>query len=474
LTVVFGYLTEVQRQDIAAAAVDLLEHVGVRLEQQQARELLHAAGARIEGVRVRLPATLIEAALRTAPPVVRLYDRTGRLCAHLDAQAACFGGHTDGPDVLDPLSGQRRPCLEEDVTSLARLVDAMPNLVFLTASGMVGDRPAQVADRVAVACCLTGSVKPILSMPVTLAGLRDCHAMAAHAVGGVERLRDAPLLVVYAEPVSPLVHPDESMDKLLYCAQHRIPVVYSGYAAMGGTAPMAPAAVVVQLCAESLTGLVVHQLAAPGAPFIFGGMASIMDMRTTIFAYGAPEFVRGNTLMVEMAHHFNLPCMGTAGTSDAQMIDGQALTEATSSCLIALLAGAGLVHDVGLLGSATVVMPEMIVATNEIVGMLRRLVSPVSTDDAALAVDVIADVGPGGAFLAHPHTLDHFREAWYSSLFYRGGSRRWTAGESKSFEERVKEATQNVQSIHHPQPLSEQALAAIEGILQRAERETVR
>jgi trimethylamine--corrinoid protein Co-methyltransferase len=213
-------------------------------------------------------------------------------------------------------------------------------------------------------------------------------------------------------------------------------------------------------------------MTSPGAPFIFGGMASAMDMRTTIFSYGAPEFTRGNTLMVEMAHHFNLPCLGTAGTSDAQILDGQAVLEATSSCLMALLAGAGLVHDVGLLGSATIVMPEMILATDEIVGMLRQLVTGVATDREALASDVIAEVGPGGAFLAHSHTLDHFRETWYSSLFYRGGVRRWTTGDSLSFEDRVKEETKRLMSTHVPKPLSADAVGAIDRVLQQAEKET--
>ena len=132
-------------------------------------------------------------------------------------------------------------------------------------------------------------------MPITPDGLIDCHEMAALAVGGENALRGRPAMIVYAEPVSPLVHPDESVRKLLYCAEHEIPIVYIPYAAMGGTAPQSQAAIVAQLCAESLSGLVIHQLKQPGAPFIFGGMASVMDLKTTIFSYGAPEFQRATS-----------------------------------------------------------------------------------------------------------------------------------------------------------------------------------
>ena len=466
----FRYLDDRQRRNIADAACDLLETVGVCLTEPDTREMLHGAGARVEGERVRIPAASVEAALASAPRAVTLYDRSGEACFRLDSHAAVFGGHTDGPELLDPFSGVRRPCVQADVLALARLVDVLPNISFTTASGMVCDRPAKVADRLAVAACLKGSIKPILAMPVTLAGLQDCHMLAALAVGGEDELRRHPLLVPYTEPVSPLVDPDESMRKLRYCARHAIPVVFSGYAAMGGTAPMSPAGIVAQLCAESLSGLVVHQLTTAGAPFIFGGMASVMDMRTTLFSYGAPEFVRGNMLMVEMAHHFELPCMGTAGTSDAQIVDGQALLEATSSCLLAILCRAGLVHDVGLLGSATLVSAELIVASDEIVGMLRRLVSGVATDAGAMAKQVIADVGPGGAFLTHDHTLQHFRDVWYPRLLFRGGARAWDAQRPVSYADRLNQETRRQMALPERVPLAGDVWADMEEVLDRAER----
>jgi trimethylamine--corrinoid protein Co-methyltransferase len=331
-----------------------------------------------------------------------------------------------------------------------------------------------MADLISLAACLTCSTKPVLAMPVTPRATAYCREMAAAAVGGDAALRARPNLIVYAEPVSPLVHPDESVQKLLYCAEHEIPLVYSGFAAMGGTAPMSAAATVAQLCAESLSGLVIHQLKRPGAPFIFGGMASVMDMRSTIFSYGAPEFQRGNSLMAEMARHFGRPNFGTAGTSDAQAFDGQALLEATSSCMLALLCGANLVHDVGLLGNATVVVPEMIVATDEIIATLRHILTGVLVDDASLALDVIREVGPGGEFVTHAHTLAHFRDAWYPRLLYRGGDKAWKAAQVQEFEERVRARTCELIGAHVPEPLPDEATGAITEILLRAEEQVDR
>jgi trimethylamine--corrinoid protein Co-methyltransferase len=387
----------------------------------------------------------------------------------LGGMSAFFGAHTDAPDVLDPYTEERRPCTEGDVGRHAALIDALPSISYTTASGMVCDRPAQVADCVALAQCLIHSPKPVLAMPVTLDALVDSCEMAALAVGGSEVLRERPILIVYAEPVSPLFHPDESIHKLLACAERGVPLVYTPYAAMGATAPLSPAAIVAQLCAESLSGLVIHQLRQPGAPFIFGGMASVMDMRTTIFSYGAPEFQRGNTLMAEMAHHFDLPNFGTAGTSDAQTLDGQAILEATSSCTLAYLSGANLIHDVGLLGNATVVMPEMIVATDEIIAMLQHTLGRVEVSDETLALDVIGDVGPGGEFVTHPHTFDHFRDVWYPELLFRGGAEGWEASEQQSFVRRVNARTRELLEQHEPARVPEQVAEAIQAVVARAE-----
>jgi trimethylamine--corrinoid protein Co-methyltransferase len=474
---VFEILSDDQRARIATAAFDLLERGGIKLTQPEARGLLSGAGARIEGERVRIPPDLVNQAVGSAPSSIAIYTRDGEKAMDLGGTSVHFGAHTDAPDMLDPFTDERRPCTAADVGRIAGLIDALPTVDYTTASGLVSDRPAQVADRVALAQCLIHSPKPVLTMPVTCQALVDCREMATQAVGyaqrssnsGEETLRDRPMLIVYSEPVSPLVHPDDSIRRLLYCAEHEIPLVYSGYAAMGGTAPLSPAAITVQLCAESLSALVVHQLRRPGAPFIFGGMASVMDMQTTVFSYGAPEFQRGNTLMAEMAHYFDLPNFGTGGTSDAQTFDGQAVFEATSSCMLACLCGANLVHDVGLLGNATVVMPAMIVATDEIIAMLRQLLDPIEVSDETLLLDVIEGIGPGGEFVTHEHTYQHFRDVWYPELLFRGGAERWSTGEQEAFQQRVNARTRELMEQHKPAPLPEDAEQAILAVVARAE-----
>ena len=440
-------------QAIADATFRLLARVGVKVTEPEAAHRLASAGARLDGEQVFIPADLVRRALSTAPRSVSIYSRDGQIAMRLEGRQAYFGAHTDAPDVLDPYTHARRPCLEADVARHARLADALPHINFVTASGLVADRPADRADRIALAQCLCHSAKPVLVMPVSLSALEDIGAMAALAVGGPDALRARPNIVVYAEPVSPLVHPDESLRKLLLCAGRGWPVVYSPFAAMGGTAPQSLPALLAQLCAESLSAVVVHQLAAPGAPFIFGGMASVMDMRTTVFSYGAPEFQLGNALMAEMAHFFDLPNFGTAGTSDAQTFDGQAVVEAVTSCLLASLTGAHLVHDVGLLGNATVIMPEMITATDEMVAMLKHLLGEVPVNAETLSLELFAETGKHREFITQPYTLEHMHDVWYPSLLYRGGAKAWAASAQETYEQRVNARTRRLMDTHRPAPL---------------------
>jgi trimethylamine--corrinoid protein Co-methyltransferase len=435
------FLESGERQRVIDTALALLEKIGVKVTDSQAKALLLDAGAAIRDTRACIPAELVQSALDTAPDKITIFNRSGYPVMDLSGRNYYFGAHTDAPDILDPCTGIRRPCLENDVRKNAALVENLENICFLTASGLVADCPPDLADRVALAQCLEVSTKPVLVMPVTLASLEQMHAMAVVAVDGELRLRQRPNLIVYAEPVSPLTHPDESLRKLCYCAEYEIPVAYVPYAARGATAPMSQAGILAQLTAESLSALVIHQLYRQGAPFIFGGMASIMDMRSTIFSYGAPEFQVGNTLMVEIAHQLHLPNFGTAGTSDAQTFDGQAIMEASSSCMLAALSGAHLVHDVGLIGSATLVAPAMTAATHEIASMLKRITADVPVNRESLSLDLFAPVIDKGEFMTDLYTLDHFREVWYPEFLYRGGAKRWEIGQQEAFAQRINRFT---------------------------------
>jgi trimethylamine--corrinoid protein Co-methyltransferase len=131
---------------------------------------------------------------------------------------------------------------------------------------------------------------------------------------------------------------------------------------------------------------------------------------------GAPEFQLA-VAAAEMGRFYRLPVWGYAAHSDSKVIDGQAAVDAQFSVLVALLAKTNLNHDVGYLESGLTHSPEMMVLTNEIIAMNRSFTEGVCIDDEALAVNVIGEVGPGGNFMTHEHTLHHWRELWAPEIF---------------------------------------------------------
>jgi trimethylamine--corrinoid protein Co-methyltransferase len=313
---------------------------------------------------------------------------------------------------------------------------------------------------------LRNTSKPIVVVCDTKADMEAITAMAAAAAGGMDKLVQYPNILLYSEPSTPLQHSLEATEKLLFCAQHKIPITHSPAPMMGGTAPVTIASAVALGNAEVLSSLVMHQLQNPGAPFLYGHGVHHMDMKEMISVYGAPEFQLARVTEGEMGRFYHLPIWGYAGHSDSKVVDGQAAADAQFSVMVAFLAQTNLNHDVGYLESGLTGSPEMMVLTNEIVSMTRRFFEGIQVDDESLAVDVIDGVGPGGEFLSHEHTMDHWRELWEPQIFDRRRLDRWEERGAKDVNARLQERTVGILDEHKVEALPDSVEEDILRILQ--------
>jgi trimethylamine--corrinoid protein Co-methyltransferase len=236
-------------------------------------------------------------------------------------------------------------------------------------------------------------------------------------------------------------------------AEQALPIVHSPAPMMGGTAPVTLAGGLALGNAEILSGLVLHQLKRPGAPFVYGSGLHHMDMKTTISVYGAPEFQLARVAVAELGQYYGLPTWGYAGHSDSCAMDEQAAADAAFSVQVALLAGQNLVHDVGYLEAGLTTSPEMIVFTAEMISMMGHFMEGMSLDAESLALEVIHEVGPGGDFLTARHTLNHFRDLWQPTLFDRRRADDWVAAGSERLGQRLRERTMALIEDHRPEPL---------------------
>jgi trimethylamine--corrinoid protein Co-methyltransferase len=454
-------LDDEQIGQIHAATLEVLERTGVQIGHPRALELLHGAGARVAGQRVHIPSWMVEDAIRKAPSRVVLGRRDGTRAVFLEGDKVWFGPSLDCIDYLDPITDERRRFTSDDCRITATVADALPNYSWVMTIGMADDVPPDVADRVIAKQVLTYCEKPFVFCCKDVNSTRDIYEMALLIAGSEERFQQAPTVVHYSEPISPLLYYDPAVDKILYCAEKGIPLINFPAPQGGSTAPATFAGEIVQGSAESLSGLVLAQLVRPGAPFIYGAFATIMDMRTTVFSYGAPEMSLMVAAMAQMAQFYRLPFFGTAGCSDAKLPDAQAAAEAAFSCLSSALSGANLVHDSGWLDHGSVASPGHIVLVHEVLHMVNQYVRGIAVNDETLALEIINQVGPGGHYLQQEHTLEHFRDVWYSRLFDRSIYAQWLEQGAQDFEERLQAQTQKAMA-HQPTPLPAEILTELE------------
>jgi trimethylamine--corrinoid protein Co-methyltransferase len=174
--------------------------------------------------------------------------------------------------------------------------------------------------------------------------------------------------------------------------------------------------------------------------------------------------------MTDVAKWLGVPMFSTAGCSDSKLLDQQAAIEATLSIVIAALSGANLIHDVGYLESGLLGSYDMLVMSDEVIGMAKRILGGVRVTPETLAVDVIGQVGPGGHYLTQEHTRQHFRqEVWFPTLIDRQMRRTWQAAGQKTMADRIRARVLDILEHHEPLPLAADVEATLKDIVAQAE-----
>ncbi len=464
----FRKLSDDQLARIHAASLEILERTGARLHDEEAVALFEKAGADVtDGNLVRIPSYLVEWALRTAPKTIALCSRDGSRAMRLEGHNVYYGPGSDCPNVIDLETGERRTARLADVRNGVRLCDALPNIDFIMSFCMAQDVPQEVSDRYQMREILLNSTKPSMFVTLSMAGARDAVDMARAVAGGAYALRRRPITSCYVNVTGPLRHNQESLQKLLYFSEIGLPFSYIPVVLRGLNGPVTLAGALALGNAGELVGVVLSQLKREGAPIIVsGGTNDMVDMRSLVGAYAAPE---SRVTFMEMVHYHGLPMFGLGGASDSKLPDEQAAAEAALSLLTETLAGSHMVHDVGYLASGMLASFEQVVICDELINWVRRFVEGVVVDDETLALDLIDKLGPDGDYVSADHTLDHFREDYYPVILDRQNIDRWEKKGSKTLRERAVERAREILVEHEPEPLPGDLAAELDRIVEEAE-----
>lgn len=463
-------LSDEQLQAIHNASLDILSGTGIVMKSEAARQLLLDAGAwesnDVPQPRVKIPPHLVLDAIASAPPRIPMFNRLGELSMPLEAGKVFFGSGSDCIFTIDVETEERRKATAEDVQRIAHLCDGLDQIDFVMSMGNPSDVPALDVYVHEFIGMIRGSVKPNVYTANNRKDMEDIYHIACAVAGGENALREKPFLMLYAEPISPLLYPDESVDKLLFCAEKGIPVTYPPSPNTGGGGPITLAGALALGNAECLVGLLLTQLVRRGTPFLYGMNTAALDMKSAIVSYGAPEWPTGMAAWTDLARFYGLPVWGAAGATDSKTVDAQAGIEATVTIVTAFLTRCNLVHDVGYIEYGTTSSMEMLVIAGEIIRDVRFMMEGVEVSERTLARDAIQRAKPGGGFLADDHTLDNWAWAqWRPALIDRMRYDRWVEAGSQDMTARANARARQILDQHQVPPLPEDAERAIAEVL---------
>ena len=444
------------------ATLELLADTGVDVRYEPALELFRAAGAIVDGRRVRIPARLVEEAVATAPREWLLKPRGGDTAPlNLRDGEVYYGTGSDVLYVRDLETGERRRARRDDVEGMAALCEKLPNIDFVMSMGLPEDAPREIDDLVQVVAMLRGTRKPLLVAPRDGSVLARMQQMA-------ELCGEKESFGIYAMPSPPLMHDPDALTKVIGCAELLIPLIYAPAPNMGATGPRSITGAALLGNAETLSGLVLHQHVRSGAPFVYGVGCGAMDMRTMTDPYVSPDALLAQQVGTDMARYYGLPSFSYAGMSDSKLLDEQWSAEAALSMAYGSLSRATLLHDVGYLESGLQSTYESIVLGDELVGYARQFMREVPVDEYALALDEIKAVGPGGNFLGTKYTRRHHREFWMPTLLDHNVHDRWAAEGATSLGARVRARLAELLAAERPFCLTADQDALLAGLLDEA------
>ncbi|MDD4858484.1 MAG: trimethylamine methyltransferase family protein [Candidatus Krumholzibacteria bacterium] len=465
------WFSERTRKKIVEEAKRILDEIGVFVENDEALSLLDGAGARIERDkrRARIPASLVERAVESAPSKIAVYNRYGESAMELAGDRIHFNPGSAALRIFDAGSGRARAAVTADLVRFVELTDALPAYAAQSTGLISTDVPQEIQDRYRLYLGLLHSSKPVVTGTFRVDGFKVMHEMLAAVAGDADRLREKPMAIFDCCPSPPLKWSDLTAQALIDCARTGIIAELISMPLTGATSPVTLAGAVTQHCAECLSGVVIHQLATPGAPIIYGGSPACFDMRKGTAPMGAVETMMIDGAYAEIGKHLGLPVQAYMALSDSKVVDYQAGMETAMGAVIAALSGINNISGPGMLDFESCQSLEKLVLDNEVCSMALRLASGIELrDDPIVPLELMREGIERKSFLSLPHTLKWFRKEAYfpDEVIDRNALDEWQKQGSKDAARRSSERVEKILAAHKPAPLDEAVAAHLRGLIE--------
>jgi trimethylamine---corrinoid protein Co-methyltransferase len=409
-----------QLEAIHNASLRILEEIGMEFLDAEALAILKTAGAGVKPgtQQVRLDRGLVLESVAKAPSEVTLHARNPQRNLTFGGNHINFGSVASAPNVSD-LDRGRRPGNFADYCELLKLIQSL-NIVQFTGGYPVEPADVPPATRHLDAHYAVITLTDKIWHPYSLGKQRisDALEMIRIARGFIseDQLRREPSLFSIVNSNSPLRLDGPMSQGLLEMSRHGQPIVLTPFTLSGAMSPATIAGALAQQNAEALAGITLIQLAAPGAPCMYGGFTSNVDMKSGAPAFGTPEYTRAAMAGGQLARKYRIPYRSSNACA-ANAVDAQAAYESEMSIWGAVMGHANLVlHGAGWMEGGLVASYEKMIVDAEILQMMAEFMRPIEVNDDTLALDAIAEVGPGGHFFGAQHTLARYETAFYAPI----------------------------------------------------------
>ena len=464
-------LSQAQLDTLKAGTLQILAEVGVRFPSKKALDIFKDHGADVDRTTqvVRISPNLVEKALSTAPRSFILGGREPRFDLVLDGKHSYLSTDGCGTRVIDLETRQERRSQKEDVARMARICDALPLIGFFWPLVSAQDH-GLTAPLHECHAGLTNTLKHVRGGTTVSPELAPYLVEMATVVSGSEKeRRKRPPICANICTIAPLTHDHHGIETALVYAEAGIPTSFMAMPTMGSTAPATPWGALVEGDAEVVSAMVLMQLAHPGAPVFHSIEVSLMHPRTGGYVTGVN--IPFGTMTVQIAHNWNVPCLGGGGTSnDAKDIGWYSGSASGMGASFIPVSGGEICGYLGMLDGSMLLYPEQIILDHEICLEIYQSYKKVEFDEADMALDVIKSVGPGSHFLREKHTRVHIRDFPLSPIV----NEIYLADQRRPSREVALEEFNRINETHFPEPLPKEKLSELNRILAASDKEAER
>ena len=435
------FLSDDLIEKIISEAKTLLAEIGVEVQNPKALDLLDGGGARIDRDtnRAYIGDDLISKTLATAPNRLGLYDVSGELAVDLYEYNTHFTPGSAAIYILDHDASESRKPNTTDYVRFAKLMQSMEFIESQATAMIPSDVHEKISDSYRLYLSLLFCDKPVVTGTFTIEAFEIMKDLQLAVRGSKESLAEKPLTMFSCCPTSPLKWSDVTSQNVIDCAEYKIPVEFIAMPLTGFMAPVTLVGTIVQHAAETLSGVVISQLANPGAPVVWGGSPAIFDIRYETTPMGAVGTMMVDCAYNEVGKHLSLPTQAYIGLSDAKHLDAQAGHESSMGATLATLSGINNVSGPGMLDFESCFSLEKLVVDNEICRSCKRIARGIEPREDFPSLPHFEELLSEGHLLIADHTRKYLKDeiVFPGEVIDRANRSRWKAEGSTTLMQRA-------------------------------------